>query len=79
MGFEEGAIASIKANRSLQRKKGAFYSPEAVYMGRQVLVEKAPVDESKMQQIARRSNLIEAVFYGFVLMAGVGMSYYWFV
>ena len=79
MGFEESAISSIRGNRSLQRKQRAFYIPEAGCIGARVHIEKIPVDEQKMQQIARRSNLIEAVFYGSVLMIALGVSYYWFV
>ena len=79
MGFEESAISSIRGNRSLQRKQGAFYTPEPGYIGAQALIEKVPVDEAKMRQIVRRSNVIEAVFYGTILIISLGLAYYWTV
>lgn len=77
MGFEESAISSLRGNRSLQRKQSAFYIPEAGFIGKRVLIEKAPVDEAKMKKIALRSQLIEVVFYGAVLIIALVLVYYW--
>ena len=76
MGFEESAISSIRGNRSLQRKQSAFYTTEAGFIGKQLLIKKVPVDEEKMQKIRRRSNLVEGLFFSVVLIFSLAFVYF---
>ena len=77
MGVSQGAILSNKNNRNLQRKKNGFGLGKKRLTGERFSGPKAPVDEVNMQKIARRSLLIEIVFYGVVFCFAFAGVYWW--
>jgi len=76
MGFSQGAITSNKNNRNLQRKQSSFGLGKNGLNGQIFTGKKAPINESKMQKIEKRSQMIEAIFYATVLMFALGFVYY---
>ncbi len=74
MGFSLGAILSNKNNRNLQRKQSGLR--KSGLTGKGFSGQKAPIDEVNMQKIARRSLLIEVIFYVMVLIVALGLVYY---
>ncbi len=77
MGFSQGAINSNKNNRNLQRKQSGFGLSKIGLNGKGFHGQKAPINEVKMQEIARRSLLIEVVFYAIILCSVFGGLYFW--
>jgi len=76
MGFSQGAITSNKNNRNLQRKQNVFGLAKKGLKGKGFIGKKTPIDKVRMQKITSRSNLIEVIFYGAVLIFALGLVYY---
>lgn len=77
MGFSQGAINSNKNNRNLQRKKSGFGLSKNGLAGKGFYGQKAPINEVNMEKIARRSLLIEVVFYTIALVLSLVGVYFW--
>ncbi len=77
MGFSQGAITSNKNNRNLQRKKSGFGLGKSGLTGKGFHGQKVPINKANMEKIARRSLLVEIVFYSLALGLALAGVYYW--